>query len=148
MAAGPDDFLAPSSERVLWLTFDDNFRSWYTARDLFDELGIRCTFYINTGVFQDVAPLHIRRWFFPARQARRREAGTRDAGDDLSYAPTGHVIGAHTHTHPALSQVSPRRARAETLQSKLRLEALLNEPVEHFAYPFGLRRYFDDTLIG
>ena len=147
VAAGPDDFLDPSHERVLWLSFDDNFQSWHTARALFDALDVRCTFYVNTGVFRDVAPPQVRLRFFQ-RIKHEGENGTLTTDEAIALRTDGHVVGAHTHTHPVLSRVSPRRARAEILQSKLELEALLKEPVEHFAYPFGLRRYFDDALIG
>jgi peptidoglycan/xylan/chitin deacetylase (PgdA/CDA1 family) len=38
------------------------------------------------------------------------------------------------------------RARAEIRKNKRALEAQTGVPVEHFAYPYGLRRYFDDRL--
>jgi peptidoglycan/xylan/chitin deacetylase (PgdA/CDA1 family) len=46
-------------------------------------------------------------------------------------------IGAHTVTHPILNAVEPKQARSEIVESKLRLEALVLEPVEVFAYPNG-----------
>lgn len=146
VAADPDAFLSAEAERVLWLSFDDNFRSWHAARSLFDRLGVRCTFYVNTGVFRDVAPLEQRRRYFQRIQHDgERRALTTDELRDLH--ADGHVIGAHTHTHPVLSAVTPARARDEIRRSKHELESLLGERVEHFAYPFGLRRYFDDRLI-
>jgi peptidoglycan/xylan/chitin deacetylase (PgdA/CDA1 family) len=49
----------------------------------------------------------------------------------------GMTIGAHTLSHPMLSQSPPDLARAEIVQSRLRLEAALDKPVWAFAYPFG-----------
>jgi len=46
-------------------------------------------------------------------------------------------IGAHSVTHAALSTLASAAQRAEIMQSKLQLEALVERPVLHFAYPFG-----------
>lgn len=46
-------------------------------------------------------------------------------------------IGAHTVTHPFLSAHSVTFQRDEIQQSKADLEALLEHPVNSFAYPFG-----------
>lgn len=49
----------------------------------------------------------------------------------------GMTIGAHTLTHPVLSQSLPEQAYAEIAESRSRLEATLGKPVWAFAYPFG-----------
>jgi len=49
----------------------------------------------------------------------------------------GHEIGAHTLTHPRLSQIPLSRAREEIGSSKKKLEDLFGVPVSHFAYPYG-----------
>lgn len=47
----------------------------------------------------------------------------------------GHIIGAHTCTHPNLAFVSEVVAESEIVESKTRIEGVLGEPVEHFSYP-------------
>lgn len=47
------------------------------------------------------------------------------------------TIGAHSMTHPMLAKQDIEVARAEITGSKLRLEAELGRPVNHFAYPLG-----------
>jgi peptidoglycan/xylan/chitin deacetylase (PgdA/CDA1 family) len=47
----------------------------------------------------------------------------------------GHVIGAHTLSHPNLAHVSAAEARVEIEGSKRRIEEVLREPVRHFSYP-------------
>lgn len=47
------------------------------------------------------------------------------------------TIGAHTVTHPLLSRLSSEEKRNEIVNSKLRLEEILQCPVHHFAYPHG-----------
>ncbi len=48
---------------------------------------------------------------------------------------SGHIIGAHTLSHPNLAHVAEEEARSEILGSKQRLEEKLSEPVRHFSYP-------------
>jgi len=49
----------------------------------------------------------------------------------------GMTIGAHTLSHPLLSQSPPELARAEIVESRARLESALQERVWALAYPFG-----------
>jgi peptidoglycan/xylan/chitin deacetylase (PgdA/CDA1 family) len=49
----------------------------------------------------------------------------------------GMTIGAHTRTHPILSQCTEREAAREITASKLALERALGREVWAFAYPFG-----------
>jgi peptidoglycan/xylan/chitin deacetylase (PgdA/CDA1 family) len=49
----------------------------------------------------------------------------------------GHEIGAHTLTHPRLTEIPLSRAREEIHSSKKKLEDLFGIPVKHFAYPYG-----------
>jgi len=52
-------------------------------------------------------------------------------------ASAGMTIGAHTLSHPMLSQLPPDIARAEISESRARLESVLEKQVWAFAYPFG-----------
>ncbi|MCP4400624.1 MAG: polysaccharide deacetylase family protein [bacterium] len=47
------------------------------------------------------------------------------------------TIGGHTKTHPKLSKLSEREARAEIHEAKKQLEDWLRQTVRHFAYPYG-----------
>jgi peptidoglycan/xylan/chitin deacetylase (PgdA/CDA1 family) len=47
-------------------------------------------------------------------------------------------IGAHTITHPVLPWLDRQTQRLEIEQSKAECEALIEEPVRSFAYPYGL----------
>ena len=49
----------------------------------------------------------------------------------------GHEIGAHTCTHPHLTQVPLAQAREEIFASRQKLEDLFGLPVRHFCYPYG-----------
>ena len=59
--------------------------------------------------------------------------------DELRELADGNLvqIGAHTVTHPALSQLSSDCQREEIAGSRRQLEAELGRPVTGFSYPFG-----------
>ena len=52
-------------------------------------------------------------------------------------AAAGMTIGAHTLSHPMLSQAPAELARAEITESRARIESALQQRVWAFAYPFG-----------
>jgi peptidoglycan/xylan/chitin deacetylase (PgdA/CDA1 family) len=124
---------------------DDNYRSWYQARRLFDRLNVRVTFYVNTLPFEC------------AEGSREMEDYYRRLDDSGPRAPVtrealrvlhadGHTIGAHTHSHPVLTGLPPAEARREITRSKELLEDILGCPIIHFAYPYGMRRHFSESL--
>ena len=47
------------------------------------------------------------------------------------------TIGAHTVSHCNLAKAPPETARDEMAQSKAAIEARLQKPADHFAYPYG-----------
>jgi peptidoglycan/xylan/chitin deacetylase (PgdA/CDA1 family) len=56
----------------------------------------------------------------------------------------GFEIGSHGLTHTRLTQVSPAEASNEVLESKRRLEDLLQEPIAGLALPFG---HYNDAVL-
>ncbi|HXH02171.1 MAG TPA: polysaccharide deacetylase family protein [Candidatus Competibacteraceae bacterium] len=61
-------------------------------------------------------------------------------------ARAGVDIGSHGVSHVILTQMPRDQALAELESSKTRLEAELQRPVRHFAYPNGRAEDFDETL--
>lgn len=55
----------------------------------------------------------------------------------------GMTFGAHTHSHPILTQVALEEAEDEIARSKQTIEDELGKPVRYFAYPNGKRGDFD-----
>jgi peptidoglycan/xylan/chitin deacetylase (PgdA/CDA1 family) len=49
----------------------------------------------------------------------------------------GMTIGAHSMSHPLLSQLPLELAYAEIFESRIRLESAIEKPIWAFAYPFG-----------
>jgi len=56
----------------------------------------------------------------------------------LELYKNGIEIGAHSCTHPKLTELSKDRLRCEIFTSKKNLEALLGAEVHTFCYPYGL----------
>jgi glycosyltransferase involved in cell wall biosynthesis len=57
--------------------------------------------------------------------------------DEIRMLGAEFEIGAHTMTHPRLSQLDAAAARGEIVQSKKTLEAIIGAPVSSFCYPYG-----------
>ena len=63
-------------------------------------------------------------------------------------AAAGIEFGAHTRTHPILSQVtSPEELADEIAGSKRRIESQLDRPVDHFCYPNGSNEDFGADAV-
>lgn len=55
----------------------------------------------------------------------------------------GIVFGAHTHTHPILTQVPLQTAEVEILRSQQAIDQVISQPCRLFAYPNGGRGQFN-----
>ena len=141
---GPDEFLDANDE-VAFLSFDDNFRSFWTVLPLLERLGVVATFYVNSCAFRDRAS----RAEIDAYFGRLRASGERvplSVAELRDIAAAGHVVGAHGHSHRMLAALPPAEARAEIATCKRLLEELLGQEVAHFSYPYGMRRHFSEDL--
>lgn len=66
-----------------------------------------------------------------------RRYGLLTSAELRKLASSGMSIGAHSMSHPILSQMPPEVAYAEISESRTRLESALQQHVWAFAYPFG-----------
>jgi peptidoglycan/xylan/chitin deacetylase (PgdA/CDA1 family) len=83
--------------------------------------------------------------------APRADAGDRlfldwDGAARLARAP-GISIGSHTVSHPILSREHPETQRHELADSRTSLEAVLDVPVRHVAFPNGTAADYDRHTI-
>lgn len=142
---GPDAF-ATSADRVVFLSFDDNYRSWLDVLPLFEKFRVRATFYVNSWPFRDRVGNAEVCSYLEKLKISSREDTTLSTGNLREIAGAGHWIGAHTHTHPVLTSLPQDLAREEIRVGKEELERILQHPVTHFSYPFGMRRHFNRSL--
>lgn len=67
--------------------------------------------------------------------------------DVLIMQAAGHLIGAHTRTHPPLTTLPPAEAAAEISGSREDLLHLGASPIDYFAYPYGDYNEAVKTLV-
>ncbi|WP_329413214.1 polysaccharide deacetylase family protein [Streptomyces sp. NBC_00704] len=126
----PADLLADGGPRrperpTVLVTFDDGYRDNTThARDILDRLGVRAVFFVCTGMLGRRSPR-------PREDYLTFEACDRLAGE-------GHLIGAHTRTHPHLDRIPAADGRAQTRGSLDDIRERYGPgPARLFAYPYG-----------
>ncbi|HSP65143.1 MAG TPA: polysaccharide deacetylase family protein, partial [Candidatus Deferrimicrobium sp.] len=104
--------------RPVVLTFDDGYADFATAvQPVMARFGFVATDFVVSGFIN-------RPSYMTAAQILRMEA-------------EGMVIGAHTVHHVDLAAIPLAVARAEIVDSRSALAALLGHPVTDFAYPYG-----------
>jgi peptidoglycan/xylan/chitin deacetylase (PgdA/CDA1 family) len=109
------------------ITFDDGLRNNYTvALPILEEYGIAATVYVTIGFIGGVSP-----WIAGGENQMLLEDEVR------ALARSGWELGAHTMTHPDLSQMGQAECLHEIAESRVELERIGEVPVETFAYPFG-----------
>ena len=142
----PDVFVSDATgARLLFVSFDDNYANWHAALPLLSKLQVAATFYVNTLPLMDLSQDHERSAYFRRIDyATDRRSLTQAQVREI--AADGHTIGCHSHSHADLAKLDPADWDAEIKGCRIQLERLLNKPVEHFAYPFGMRRYFSAPL--
>lgn len=117
------------------ISFDDGMRNNHdTALPILSDYGIAATVYITIGFIGGESP-----WIGAAS-----DRSMLDREEIRELAAAGWELGAHTMTHPDLSQLDYESARREIHNSKVALEAITGVPVETFAYPFG---HYNQTAL-
>jgi peptidoglycan/xylan/chitin deacetylase (PgdA/CDA1 family) len=121
----------PMPARTVCLVFDDGYQNVYTeAFPILQECGFNATVFLVTrycGNFNDW-PGNLP-YLKRARLLSWREVKEMDAH--------GFEFGAHTLTHPDLSQIPLSQAKHEIFDSKRELEERVGCPVDVFSYPYG-----------
>lgn len=124
--------------RQLVITFDDGFQSVQDlAFPVLSQLGVPATLYVPTGFMdggQRLAWPGIDEWQGTEHEpelAAMAWDGVRELRD------AGWEIGAHTHTHPRLTQVDDAQLADELERSRAICSEQLGEPCRSIAYPYG-----------
>ena len=95
-------------------SWDDGHCLDQRVADLLDQYGLRGTFYVA-------------RDYLPQRLSE----------PEIRALAQRHEIGAHTLTHPVLTDISLEVARSEIAGSKAWLEGVVGAPIKAFCYPRG-----------
>ncbi|MDL2283922.1 polysaccharide deacetylase family protein [Oxalobacter sp. OttesenSCG-928-P03] len=124
------------------ITFDDGYRdNFINALPILERYELPATIYVTTGQLGQRASFA---WDMEYDEKDRAYFLSKTEINVLGKHPLIE-IGAHTHNHSRLSDLSPQQQFEEMVKSKTILEELIGRPVTSFAYPFG--RVFDYNSI-
>ena len=141
----PDNFIKEDRIKKIFVSFDDNYYSWFSALDLFDFLDLKCTFYINTLPVRDLTSNEkIEEYFSLFKYKGERKSLSSQEIREIG--KRGHIVGSHTHSHVNLTSLPETSAKYDIQFGKQSLEDITGEEVKHFSYPYGMRRYFNEKL--
>jgi len=136
--------VAKLTEDSLMLCFDDGFSSnRLVAERVLNKMGIKALFFV-TSAFVALSAENdwkgfIAKNIFPSLKPTEVPVHWYNMNwEDLNYLiETGHTIGAHTSSHPVLSQLKNEELKGEIIDSANYLERKLDIKIDHFAYSFG-----------
>ncbi len=118
------------ARRVAAITLDDGYLdNFENALPILVRHGMRATCYVPSGQIGgynawDAERLGVRKPLMGEQQLR-------------DWVTAGMEVGAHTRTHPTLSELADGDLEREVAGSRSDLEALLGVEVAHFCYPYG-----------
>jgi peptidoglycan/xylan/chitin deacetylase (PgdA/CDA1 family) len=115
--------------------WDDGVAADVRLVSLLRRQGARATFNLNPGLH---APERRLGWLHHGTEVWRL------GQDELREVYDGFGIANHTLTHPHLEQLPIDAVRHEVREGRARLQALFDQPVRGFAYPFGT---FDESVV-
>lgn len=120
-------------KRSVLITFDDAFADTLeAAARALEESGMRATVFAPAAMLDEQVELGA-----PAGGGDRGSSGRIASATELrSWLDKGFDIGSHSLTHVDLAGESATRVLSEMLDSKDRLEQLLEHPIEDFCYPY------------
>lgn len=134
----PDKFIYSGNKKIL-LSFDDNLKSWNTVVNLLEKCSITATFFVNTWCYDNC----IKR--IPEYYDKNKIMPL-EINDLICFHNSGHCIAGHTHSHLILTDLDFEHACKEIHSNKIMLEKLLNDEINNFSYPYGMRRHFNKNL--
>jgi peptidoglycan/xylan/chitin deacetylase (PgdA/CDA1 family) len=116
------------SGRTAVITFDDGYVDNLDACEELEKRGMRATWFLVSGSVGQP----------PLWPEDGRPTGRLLNADELrDMQANGMEIGSHTINHMRLTDADDARLMQELTESKAHLEAILGQPVNSFAYPYG-----------
>ena len=102
--------------KALTMSYDDGRVQDRRLISIFNQYGIRGTFHLNSGRFQE---------------------GNRILPEEIPQLYAGHEIACHTVTHPTIARCPLPEVAEEVLQDRIALEKITGTPIRGLSYPNG-----------
>lgn len=119
-----------NNKKYVSITFDDGSKSVYSGGfKIIRDNGVNATVFMVSGLTGG-----LNEWDIKNGENKDEMLSVSELKELTEY---GIEIGAHTVTHPHLTQIYPEKAFDEISDSKKKLEELLNIKINFFAYPYG-----------
>lgn len=121
----------PLPERPVLLTFDDAYADMARhALPVLQRYGFTGVVFVATGLIGQINAWDVK--------VGRPSLRLMTAAEIRHWARQGMEFGAHSRTHPDLTQVSPQQLEEEIAGSSADLTELLQTRITSFAYPYGI----------
>ena len=148
-----NEFSDSNSQPKVLLSFDDGFYSNRTIAEKFlSKYGIKGVFFITEDfIGERKSRKFMNETFYPnsPRQVFNRNESLPMSWSDVQWlVDHGHMIGAHTKSHPVLALINnPTRLITEVVSSADRMEDLVDTRINCFAFPFGTVASVNENTI-
>ncbi|MDB4377129.1 polysaccharide deacetylase family protein [Akkermansiaceae bacterium] len=119
-------------------TFDDGFKECLEIAEVFNDRELSVGFFLST-------KYHL--GGYSGLPLDRFNKAFLDIKDIKNIHNMGHIIGAHTHTHLSLSEVTHENFHNEILKPKEIIEEVTNHECRYFAAPYGVGVDLDPEII-
>lgn len=130
----------------LFLSFDDNYYNWLNIAEILSKNNYKAVFYTNTCPIKDITSASIIDAYFDRIKYYNDKRTLSIKNIQVMHQDYKQIIGGHTVNHYNLNKLPINEAFIEILKNKKELEDIVGEKINHFSYPFGMRRYFNPLL--
>ena len=115
------------------ITFDDGYKdNLIHALPIAKKLNVPITIFVTTSILEGTS-----QFFWDDIYSNTKDSYLSN-GDIKTLSKESLVtLGGHTISHPRLRDLNSEKQKSELVNSKNTLEAIVGEPIEYFAYPFG-----------
>ncbi|MFC2160401.1 polysaccharide deacetylase family protein [Acidobacteriota bacterium] len=140
-----DDFFSGrlSTEKInVVITFDDGYKSWISvALPILLKLKLPATFFVSSGfvgLSKEKEAEFLKSKMF-LKLGPRKISGGLSFEDVTRIFNAGFTIGGHTINHSILEKITDSvQLRYEIEEDKTRLEKIIGQSIDYFAYPYGV----------
>lgn len=111
--------------KVLTMSYDDGREADIRLIKIFNDNGIKGTFYLNSGYIDKSFNDNIKNF------------GRRIKEDEIKELYKGHEVATHTVTHPTIARCPISQVVNQIVEDRKKLESIVGYPVRGLSYPNG-----------